>query len=262
MEFLKAQKKYGQNFLKDEKILNKIANSIEVDENDLIIEIGPGMGALTKLLKKHSYLLCYEIDERMRSYLDKFETDKSHTIYGDFLKQNLARDIEKISYKNLYVIANIPYYITSPILTKLIETDLPIKKIVLLVQKEFGRRICANENNKEYNAFTLYVNLKYDAKILFDVGKNAFFPIPKVDSVVIELSLKETSDIKNKEFYLQFVRDAFKNKRKTLKNNMKNYDFEKIKKILDELGYKENVRAEEISKLDFEKIVVAYKNNL
>lgn len=258
MEFIKAKKKFGQNFLKNKDILQRIANSVEVNENDLIIEIGPGMGALTEYLsQKNSFLLCYEIDKRMKEYLEMYNTTKNKVIYGDFLKTDVLNDAKEISYKNIYVVANIPYYITSPILTKLI--DLNIKEIVLLVQKEFAERIVADSNHKEYNAFTLFVDAEYDEKLLFYVGRNNFVPAPKVDSAVIKLTKKETSGINNKELYLKFIRDAFQNKRKTLKNNLKEYDWNKVKTILNSLNYKENVRAEEISKEDFKTLVNNYE---
>lgn len=260
MEYIKAQKKFGQNFLKSKEILSKIASSVEVGENDLIIEIGPGMGALTEYLSlKNSYLVCYEIDKRMDVYLKKYENEKCKIIYGDFLKQNILEDIKDIPYENVYVVANIPYYITSPIISKLIELEVKPKEIVLLVQKEFAQRITAESKHKEYNAFTLYVDLEYDASLLFNVGKEHFTPSPKVDSAVIKLSRKEEIGVQNKEFYLQFLRDAFENKRKTLRNNLKEYDWERINNILGVLGYKENVRAEEISKEDFKTLVNEYE---
>lgn len=259
MESIKAIKKYGQNFLKSAEVLNKISNSVDVLENDLIIEIGPGMGALTNyLVKKNANLLCYEIDNRMSSYLDGFSGDKCQIIYADFLKRNVIEDIKKIKYNNLYVIANIPYYITSPIISKLIEMELKPKEIVLLVQKEFAERITANENHKEYNAFTLYVDFYYSSKLLFYVDKTKFIPVPKVDSAVIKLTRKEDNGVNNKDFYLNFIKDAFQNKRKTLKNNLKNYNWHKLSSILNEFGYKENVRAEEISKENFKNIVNKY----
>lgn len=260
MEYILAKKKYGQNFLKNEVVLKTIVDCANVDEDDLIIEIGPGMGALTEyLFQKKSYLLCYEIDERMSTYLKKYETEKSQVIYGDFLKRNVEEDIKKYAYKNIYVVANIPYYITSPILSKLIKFPIPIKEIVLLVQKEFAERIASESNHKEYNAFTLFVDSLYDAELICDVSRFDFVPIPKVDSAVIKLVRKENSDILDREFYLQFTRDAFQNKRKTLKNNLKNYDWEKVLKIVEELGYKENVRAEEIKKEDFKRLVNQYR---
>ncbi len=260
MEYIKAQKKFGQNFLKSKEILSKIASSVEVGKNDLIIEIGPGMGALTEyLIQKKCYLVCYEIDERMSSYLNKYENEKCKLIYGDFLKQNILEDIKDIPYENFYVVANIPYYITSPIISKLIEMEIKPKEIVLLVQKEFAERITAESKHKEYNAFTLYVDLEYSASFLFQVDREHFIPSPKVDSAVIKLSRKKEIGVQNKEFYLQFIRDAFLNKRKTLRNNLKNYDWEKIQRILVRLDYKESVRAEEISKEDFKTLVNEYE---
>lgn len=260
MEYVRAKKKFGQNFLTNEELLKKIASSVVVGEKDVLIEIGPGMGALTKyLIDFNSYFLAYEIDERMKEYLCKFEGKKSKIIYGDFLKRDIVLDIKDITYQNLYVVANIPYYITSPILSKLISMSEKPKEIVLLVQKEFGERIVARENNKDYNALTLFVDLEYDASILFSVGRDNFVPIPNVDSVVIKLVRKEGSNVIDKEFYLKFVKDAFRSKRKTLKNNLTMYDFTKIKEILSELGYKESVRAEEISKEDFKVLVNRYR---
>lgn len=262
MEYIKAQKKFGQNFLKSKEILSKIASSVEVAENDLIIEIGPGMGALTEyLVQRKCFLICYEIDKRMDVYLKKYENEKCKIIYGDFLKQNILEDIKGIPYENVYVVANIPYYITSPIISKLIEMEVKPKEIVLLVQKEFAQRITAENKHKEYNAFTLYVDLEYDASLLFKVGKEHFIPSPKVDSAVIKLSRKEEIGVQNKEFYLQFIRDAFGNKRKTLRNNLKGYDWERINNILRWLGYKESVRAEEISKEDFKTLVNEYESD-
>lgn len=261
MEYIQAKKKYGQNFLKNERILQKIACSVDVLENDLIIEIGPGMGALTEyLFQKESFLLCYEIDERMKAYLQKYDSKKSKVLYGDFLKRNIEEDIKNIPYENIYVVANIPYYITSPILSKLVEFAVPIKEIVLLVQKEFAERVVSESHCKEYNAFTLYIDAFYETKLISYVSKKDFYPVPKVDSAIIKLTRKEENNIKDIPFYLQFTKDAFLNKRKTLKNNLKSYDWNRIKKLLNELDYKENVRAEEISKEDFKELVNHYKD--
>lgn len=260
MKYIDAKKKYGQNFLKNQEVLQKISNSIDIHEEDLVIEIGPGMGALTEYLTcKKSYLLCYEIDVRMKEYLEKYQTEKSQVIFDDFLKRNVVEDIKKYSYGNLYVVANIPYYITSPIITKLIEFEEKPKEIVLLVQKEVAERIVADCKSKEYNAFTLYVDLEYDANLLFYVPRCDFVPAPKVDSAVIKLTKKEEVMVKDKDFYKRFIRESFQNKRKTLKNNLKVYDWEKVKSILDYLGYSENVRAEEIKRNDFYKLVNQYQ---
>lgn len=260
MDFIQAKKRLGQNFLKNKIILEKIVESVSVTNQDLIIEIGPGMGALTEFLfQKNCFLVCYEIDNRMEEYLNKYNTIRSQVIFEDFLKSNIKEDIKKYNYQKLYVVANIPYYITSPIISKLISLDLPFQEIVLLVQKEFAERIVATHNHKEYNAFTLYVDYAFHSELLFLVNRKDFFPVPNVDSAVIKLTKKETIGVQNKEFYLQFIKDAFLNKRKTLKNNLKKYNWDKIKKILEDLGYSDNVRAEEISKEDFKKLVNAYE---
>lgn len=252
MENVKALKKYGQNFLKNKEVLKKISSLVEVSEKDLILEIGPGMGALTEFLtQKNSFLLCYEIDERMKTFLNKYETNRTKVIYDDFMKRDILKDLSVYPYENLFVVANIPYYITSPILLKLIHFPVAFQKIVLLVQKEFAERLAALPGQKEYNALTLFVDYYYDVKINCIVSNIDFMPAPKVDSAVIELNLKERKEIFNKEGYFLFIKEAFQNKRKTLKNNLKKYDWSIVLPILQDLGYTENVRAEKISKEDF-----------
>lgn len=260
METVKALKRYGQNFLKNKNVLENIATLVDVTDKDLIVEIGPGMGALTEYLsKKDSKLLCYEIDTRMKEHLQKFENEKTMIIYDDFMKRNIESDLNQISYENLYVVANIPYYITSPIILKLIESQVTFNKIVLLVQKEFAERLVANHGHKEYNAFTLFVDYFYESKINCIVSRNDFVPAPKVESAVIELVKKDGEKIINQEGYFTFIKEAFKSKRKTLKNNLSNYDWSKISKLLIELGYSENVRAEEISKQNFKILWEKYQ---
>jgi 16S rRNA (adenine1518-N6/adenine1519-N6)-dimethyltransferase len=127
------------------------------------------------------------------------------------------------------------------------------------VQKEFAERLTAKYNNKDYNALTLYVDYKYNANLLFNVSRNDFVPSPNVDSAVIKLTLKDNIDIKDKDFYFKFIKDAFTNKRKTLKNNLKNYDWNKISYLLNKLGLDENVRAEQISPENFSYIVNNYQ---
>ncbi len=250
---IKANKKFGQNFLKNKEILQKISDSIEVNENDLIIEIGPGMGALTSyLVKKECFLLCYEIDQRMKDYLKSYTSDNTSIIYDDFLKRDVKEDIKGIAYHNIYVISNIPYYITTPILLKLMDLDC-FKSIVLLVQKEYGERIVAKERSKSYNALTLLVDYSYDSEILMKVGKEQFTPIPKVDSVVLKLNKKIPFSI-DKENYISFIKTCFKNKRKTLKNNLDSDVFNQLQDKFKKLGYDENVRAEEICPQDYQEL--------
>ena len=246
MKDLQAKKSLGQNFLKDDNILNKIANSIETN-NDLIIEIGPGMGALTKkLINKNSYVLAYEIDERAKEYLLPLENEKTKIVYKDFLETDLKEDIKNIKYNKLYVIANIPYYITTPIIEHIIESDIDVESMVLLVQKEVAERFSAKPKSKEYGSLTVYLNYYFEVKKLFDVKNTCFTPVPKVDSAVIKFTKKNNNyNIDSKQFS-KFIKECFSMKRKTLRNNLKNYDFEIIKEILEKNNYLASVRAEEI----------------
>lgn len=244
MENISAKKSLGQNFLQDEKVLQKIADFISVQENDLLLEIGPGKGALTKyLIQKKCKYLAYEIDTRMKPVLEKY-TDS--IIWDDFLKRDLQNDTKDISYDNFYVVANIPYYITTPIIEHVIASKLDVKEMLLLVQKEVALRFCAKPHMKEYGFFTLFLRYYFDVSYVMDVSRYAFHPIPMVDSAVVYFRKKETKNIDEKA-YFNFLKLCFSNKRKTLKNNLKEYEWSNIFSILSKYGYNEMVRAEEIS---------------
>lgn len=245
------KKKFGQNFIIDDNIINAIISKSEIDNNTLVIEIGVGAGALTtKLADKAKNVLCYEIDDNLKQILDVTLKDKNNVeiIFEDFLKANVIDDIKKYNYKKLYVIANLPYYITTPIIMKIIEDKLDIDKIVVMVQKEVGDRFKAKHNTKEYNSLSIFLNYHYDIKKLMDVSRNVFMPKPNVDSIVIEFSKKETNyEVKNEVLFYKLIKDSFVQKRKTLKNNLKNYDLYKIDNILKKYGFDLNVRAEQLS---------------
>jgi len=256
---IKAKKSLGQNFLKDELILKNIADSIITNENDLIIEIGPGKGALTKHLKlKNSNLLCYEIDKRMEPILKKLEDEKTKIIFKDFLEANIIEDIKDYNYNNIYIIANIPYYITTPIIKKVIE--LPkLESMSLLVQKEVAERFSAKPGSKAYGSLTVYLNYYFEINYLITVKNTCFDPIPKVDSAVINFKRKDkNTNVKNEELLFKLIEESFKMKRKTLRNNLKKYDWHKINEVLEKNNFHDNIRAEEIS-LD---IFIAIANNL
>lgn len=240
----KFKKKFGQNFLTDENILNNIVSSADVDEDTLVIEIGPGAGALTKkLVKCAKRVIAYEIDETLKPILSTI--DGVDVFFGDFLKRNVKKDLENYSYKKLYVIANLPYYITTPIITKIIDDKINVDKIVVMVQKEVGDRFSAKPNTKEYNSLTLFINYYFNVRKLFIVSKNVFIPKPNVDSIVVSLEKREERpNVINEDIFFRLVRDAFTQKRKTLKNNLKNYDFEMIKDVLNKFNYNDDVRAE------------------
>ena len=252
-----AKKKYGQNFLINEKIIKDIVNLLDnVKENDLIIEIGPGKGALTKyLINMPCKINCIEIDEDMHKYLDKYESDKCSIIYKDILQVNL-KEITN-NFNNIYIIGNLPYYITTPIIDNLIK-NLNAKKMIFMVQKEVAERFTAWPNTKDYGYYTLYLNYYYNVKKEIYVSKNNFNPIPKVDSEIISLNIRENRPIIDEKKYFSLLKDAFSHKRKTLKNNLVNYNFNIIKDILIKHNLDENVRAEQISEdvfIEISKII-------
>lgn len=239
----------GQNFLKDKKVLTKIIDSVDVQEDDLIVEVGPGQGALTRYLKLFkANLRCFEVDTRVKRYLDSFEDEKTKVIYNDFMNVDLAEELKDIDYKDLYVIANLPYYITTPIIEKMINSPLDVKAMVLMVQNEVADRLSAIPGSKDYGAITVFLNYYYTVEKLFFVHRSSFDPAPNVDSAVIKLSKKEKElELNDKDLFFKLVQDSFRMKRKNIRNNLKGYDLEKVSKVLDSYGLDLTSRAESIS---------------
>ena len=259
MKTVRAKKSLGQNFLKDDNVLKIIADSFETNEKDVIIEIGSGMGALTKyLVKKPSKLVCYELDERMKDYLSCYENERCQVIYDDFLKRDFKEDIS--DYEHLYVIANLPYYITTPILEHILNSEVSVSGMTILIQKEVALRFTAKPKSKDYGYFTVYLRHFFNSTILCDVAPSAFVPAPKVTSSVVKMTKKEHVEYLNIKEFQKFLMDAFKQKRKTLKNNLKQYNWVNIYSVLESLGYSENVRAEEISYEDYVLLFRHIKN--
>ncbi len=240
------KKKFGQNFIVDENIINNIINKSNIDKETLVIEIGPGAGSLTSELGKVAKnVIAYEIDKTLKPILEKNIQSNTEIIYEDFLKRNISEDLKKYNYKKIYVVANLPYYITTPIIIKLIEDKLNIDKIVVMVQKEVGDRFKAKPNTKEYNSLSIFLNYYYTVEKLLDVSKNVFIPKPNVDSIVISLTKKEDKiKVDNEKLFFKLVRDSFKQKRKTLKNNLKGYNLKKIEEILKKHNLDLTIRAE------------------
>ena len=245
------KKKFGQNFIIDENIINNIVTKANVDKDTLVIEIGPGAGSLTYFLAKFAKnVLCYEIDTTLKEILrdNLKEYDNVEVIYNDFLKVNVLDDIKKYEYKKLYVIANLPYYITTPIIIKLIEDDINVDKIVVMVQKEVGDRFKAVPGTKDYSSLSVFLSYYYNIKKIMDVSKNVFIPKPNVDSIVVEFNKKEKKlNVMDEQLFFKLIKDSFEFKRKTIKNNLKNYDLEKIEKVLKKHKLDLSVRAEQIS---------------
>ena len=245
----KFKKKFGQKFITDENIINNIVSNAQVDRDTLVIEIGPGAGSLTyKLVKTAGFVLCYEIDKSVDKILKDNLKDFNNyeVIYDDFLKRNIKEDINNYEYNKLYVVANLPYYITTPIIIKLIEEKLNIDKIVVMVQKEVGDRFKAKPNTKEYNSLSIFINYYFNVEKILDVSKNVFIPKPNVDSIVVSFTKKQLKPLKDEHIFFKLIKDAFKQKRKTLKNNLNDYDLEKVEEVLNKHNLNLSVRAEAI----------------
>lgn len=244
------KKQLGQNFIIDANIIESIVDKANIDKDTLVIEIGPGAGSLTtKLAKSAKNVLCYEIDQSLGQILSKNlkDFDNVEILYKDFLKCNPIEDIKEYNYNKLYIVANLPYYITTPILTKLIEDDISPDKIVIMVQKEVGDRFKAIPGNKEYGSLSVYLNYYFNVAKLLDVSRDVFLPKPNVDSIVVEFTKKEALTLKNKVKFFKLVRDSFTQKRKTLRNNLKSYDLTKIEEVLFKHNFDLTVRAEQLS---------------
>ena len=251
------KKSLGQNFLKDQNIINKIVESINPSSNDLIIEIGPGAGSLTKeLVKKDCDVICFEIDTRLKEVLDNIDCNNLTVIYSDFLKVNIYEFIKK-KYDKLFFVGNLPYYITTAIINKIAEETDPYE-ITIMIQKEVAERFMAKPYSREYGSLSVFLQYNFDIEKICTVSKNCFEPIPKVDSMVIKLKRKDNNFVKDKEFFYKLIKDAFKQKRKNLRNNLKSYNLEKMEIILNGINKNLTNRAEELSVEDFINISNKY----
>lgn len=256
------KKKFGQNFIIDENVINSIIDKSKIDKDTLVIEVGPGAGSLTyKLGISAKNVICYEIDTTLENVLKENTRDLNNVkiIYQDFLKANVLDDIKGYEYKKLYFVANLPYYITTPIIIKIIEDCIPVDKMVFMVQKEVGNRFKALPGSKEYGSLSVYLNYYFDVKKILDISRHVFMPEPNVDSIIVEFSKKENLlAVKNEEVFFKLIRDSFTQKRKTLRNNLKGYNLEKIEEVLNRYNLDLSVRAEQLST----EIFIEIANNL
>lgn len=254
----KFKKKFGQNFLKDKNILQNIVLKSEIDKETLVIEIGVGAAALTKYLSEYAKnVLSYEIDETLRPIIEEELQEKNNVevLFMDFLNSNVKEDIKKYNYSKLYVVANLPYYITTPIIEKIINDDLGVDKIVVMVQKEVGDRFSAKVGSKDYNSLTVFLNYYFDIKKIINVSRNSFVPAPNVDSVVVEMKKRDNKyNVTDEELFFKLVRDSFKYKRKNLRNNLKGYDLDIISEVLSDYNLDLTVRAENLKIEQFVEI--------
>ena len=256
---LYAKKKFGQNFLTDQNILSNIVDSANIDNNTLVIEIGPGLGALTeRLCQKAGFVLAYEIDSDLLPILDKNleEFNNYNIINKDILEVDINEDINKYknNLENVVLVANLPYYITTPIILGLLSKTTLIKKYIMMMQLEVADRICGKPKTKDYNALSIAVGYRAKATKCFNVPRTVFVPEPNVDSAVISLDLYDIPPFKanNEDLFFKLIREAFNQRRKTLINNLSSsYSKELINKMLLNFNIKPNVRSEELGIDDF-----------
>ena len=248
MDKFNYKKAFGQNFLYDQNIISKIVNFSGVDKETLVIEVGPGSGNLSKdIIPLSGYAILYEIDERLRKILnEKLDLyDNYKIIFGDFLKQDISNIRSDYKYKKIYVVANLPYYITSPIITKLTNELYP-DRIVIMVQEEVADRLSATCENREYAMISVLLGAKYDIKKLFKVSKNCFVPAPNVNSSLILMEKNDKLLGVDEKKFLSLIKNAFRFKRKNLKNNLSLYDLDVISSVLEKYNYSLFNRAEDI----------------
>lgn len=254
-----AKKKFGQNFLTDQNILINIADAAEISKQDAVIEIGPGLGALTEhLCNRAGFVLAYEIDLDLLPVLEKnLSGFKNYKILNqDILKADVQADILKYlkEYENIYVVANLPYYITTPIILGLLSKNLPIKRYVLMMQLEVADRICGKPATKDYNALSIVIGYKALATKVIKVPRTVFVPAPNVDSAVVRLDVYEKPPLQaqDEEIFYQVVRTCFQQRRKTLYNNLSlGYDKVFIQQMLKNLNIPDSIRAEALSIKEF-----------
>ena len=260
-EIHEAKKKYGQNFLEDLELSEKIIEISGVSKDIEVVEIGPGLGFLTeKLIEKSKYLTAFEIDDDLIPVLKKkfHGRDNFSLVHEDFMTTDLGTFLE--GKKNIKVVANIPYYITSPIINKLIEYRKNISEIYLMVQKEVAERITSEAGSKNMSLLTHAVQFYADAEYLFTVPKEKFTPVPRVDSAFLKIKMFDDERYEkqiSEEEYFKYLKTAFSNKRKSIANNLSGEGYSKVVTgdILEKLGKTRLARTEEFSVQEFINLI-------
>ena len=264
---IRANKSLGQNFLISQSVVETIVESSEIEREDLVIEIGPGLGTLTKyLLEKAGKVICIELDKKMVRILeDRFKLyNNFELLYQDVLKVDLKnlikKEKEKNNFKNVKIVANLPYYITTPIIMKLLEEKLDLESITVMIQKEVADRLIATPGDKETGSITYSVYYYATSQAILEVPNDSFIPEPEVTSKVIKLKIRKNPPVKvkSKEVMFRIIKSAFMQRRKTLLNALVNtkvfLNKEEGIRILKEIGLAEDIRAEKLTIEDFAKI--------
>lgn len=266
------KKSFGQNFLTDTNILQKIVDTAEIDKNVNVIEIGPGIGALTEFLAENAAeVMAFEIDDRLIPILADTlrDFDNVKVINEDILKSDLQSRIKEFANPDLpiKVVANLPYYITTPILMHLIESKIPFAEFVVMMQKEVADRISAEPNTKAYGSLSIAVQYYMTAKVAFVVPRTVFVPAPNVDSAILKMTRREQPlvQVKDEDFFFRVSKISFIHRRKTLWNNLTSHFGKadetkaKLEQALEIAEIKPSIRGEALSIAEFAKLADALK---
>ncbi len=264
---LYAKKNYGQNFIIDPSVVEKIARNAIISDHCVVFEIGPGIGALTQYLCEYAkHVVCFEIDERLPEVLKNDslkDYDNYEIILQDFLEVDLNMWVEKYTSQGYDVViaANLPYYITTPIIFKVFDAHVDIKAMTVMMQKEVGDRFYATVNTKDYNALSIIAQYLCHIKKVMNVAKNVFMPKPNVESCVLQFTLKPRDEQFDEQAFFELVKACFKQRRKTIYNNLSQYidDKSKAKQYLNLAGILENARAESLQQEQFMKLFEVIK---
>lgn len=263
---IKPLKSLGQNFLIDEEVIAEIVNGSGVGEDSLVVEIGPGEGALTEhLAEMAGHVVAVDLDERMIKLLKVklFGYDNVELIHGDILELDLSKLIEErlseYNLTNVRIVGNLPYYITTPIIMKLLKMRTATDSITVMMQKEVGDRILAGPGSKQIGVITYSVQYYADASKVIDVGRESFYPSPKVDSVVLRLDIRKNPavTVSDEDFFFKTIKAGFMMRRKTLLNSLTSLDgFSKpvIEEALNNANIEANRRAESLSMEEFARL--------
>ena len=266
------KKSFGQNFLTDTNILQKIVDTAEIDKNVNVIEIGPGIGALTEFLAENAAeVMAFEIDDRLIPILADTlrDFDNVKVINEDILKSDLQSRIKEFANPDLpiKIVANLPYYITTPILMHLIESKIPFAEFVVMMQKEVADRISAEPNTKAYGSLSIAVQYYMTAKVAFVVPRTVFVPAPNVDSAILKMTRREQPlvQVKDEDFFFRVSKISFIHRRKTLLNNLTSHFGKadetkaKLEQALEIAEIKPSIRGEALSIAEFAKLADALK---
>ncbi|HIX67451.1 MAG TPA: 16S rRNA (adenine(1518)-N(6)/adenine(1519)-N(6))-dimethyltransferase RsmA [Candidatus Anaerostipes excrementavium] len=259
------QKKFGQNFLIDGRVLEKIMDAADIGAEDFVLEIGPGIGTMTQYLAERArQVMAVEIDRNLIPILSETLSDYDNVeiLNADILKIDLRKAVEeKNQGKPIKVVANLPYYITTPIIMELFESEIPVDNITVMVQKEVADRMQAQPGTKDYGALSLAVQFYAEPYIVANVPPNCFMPRPKVGSAVIRLTRHQNPpvEVKNKKLLFQLIRASFNQRRKTLQNGIKNFSGlsfskEEVADALEQIGVSPTIRGEALSLEQFAEL--------